>query len=148
MRSSPPMKRRLFCLLMLLLLAGCSSTPQDNADDIGHYGLIPKGDCASLVVHWVYPDAEFQYTSFDLDLSSLDAYIDPDADLTNGGVNLNNLLGTLGGNRAFFSARAIGIDHDGVAQIIKKKLPIYLHIEGEDGRSYKVRLQYDKTIRD
>ncbi len=142
------MKKLLVCLVMLFVLAGCGA--QDDADATGRYGLIPKGDCASLVVHWEYPDAEFEaiFDTAQLDLSRIEKYIDPDADLTDGGVNLNNLLGTLGFNRSFLKAEPIGIDDDGVKQIAKKNLPIYLHIQSEDGRSYKVRLQYDKTIHD
>lgn len=144
------MKKLFACLLALVMLTGCSSTLQDDADYTGQYGLIPKGECASLVIHWEYPDAEFDavFDTVELDLSRLEKYIDPDADLSGGGVNLNNLLGTLGFNRAFLKAEAIGINDAGVKQVVKKKLPIYLQIESSDGRSVKVRLEYDETIHD
>lgn len=145
------MKKLLACLLMLLMLTGCSRAIQDDADYTGRYGLIPKGECASLVVHWVYPDEAFDadFDTVKLDLSKIEKYIDPDADTSDGGVNLNNLMGSLGFHgRAFLKAEGIGIDDDGVKQIVKKNLPIYLHIESTDGRSVKVRLQYDKSIHD
>lgn len=136
-------------VLLLRLLAGCGQT--DDADYTGRYVLISKGaECASLVVHWEYPDDQFDaiFDTAKLDLSRIEKYIDPDADLAGGGVNLNNLLGSLGFNRSFLKAEPIGIDESGVQTIAKKKLPIYLHIESEDGRSVKVRLEYDKSIHD
>lgn len=145
------MKKLFAGLLLLLLLTGCSSTSRDDADYTGQYGLIPKGECASLVIHWEYPDDAFDadFDTVRLDLSKLEKYIDPNADLTNGGVNLNNLLGTLGFHgRSFIKAEGIGMDDDGVAQVVKKNLPIYLYMESTDGRSVKVRLEYDKSIHD
>ena len=136
-------------LLLLALLAGCGLS--DDADYTGRYVLIPKGEeNSSLVVHWEYPDDEFDaiFDTAKLDLSRIEKYINPDADLTGDGVNLNNLLGSLGYNRSFLKAEPIGIDADAVKTIAKKKLPIYLQIDSEDGRSVKVRLEYDKSIHD
>ncbi|MBR5245675.1 MAG: hypothetical protein IKW07_06540 [Clostridia bacterium] len=135
--------------LLLGLLIGCS--PKDDADYTGRYVLLPKGaEWSSLVVHWEYPDDDFDpiLESAKVDLSPIEKYINPNADKKGDGVNLNNLLGTLGFNRSFLKTEPVGIDESGVKTIAKKKLPIYLQIESEDGRSVKVRLEYDKSIHD
>ena len=147
------MKKSLSLVLSLLLLVtlvtGCSR--MDGADYIGRYTLIPKGDeCSSLVVHWVYPDDSFDaiLETVTLDLSRIKKYVNPNADLSGGGVNLNNLLGTLGFGRSFLKADAIGIGEANAKVVAKKKPPIYLQIESTDGRSCKVRLEYDASIHD
>lgn len=146
------MKKLLICLLTLLLLAGCTpGAKDDGADSTGRYALLPKGECSSLVVNWLYPDDAFDadFNSVKLDLSNIEKYVDPDADTTGGGANLNNLMGSLGfQGRSFLKAEPIGIDDAGAKQVAKKKPYIYLYIEGKDGRSFKVRLKYDNTIHD
>ena len=134
--------------MLPVLLAGCGQ--KDDADYTGRYGLIPKGEGSSLVVHWVFPDDAFVaiLESAEVDVSQLEKYINPDADLTDCGVTLNTLEGVFGFGRAFIKASPIGLDEAAVQKIAKKNLPVYLQIESEDGRSVKVRLEYDKSIHD
>ena len=64
--------------LLLGLLIGC--TPQDDADYTGRYVLLPKGaEWSSLVVHWEYPDDDFDpiLDSAKVDLSPIEKYINP-----------------------------------------------------------------------
>ena len=145
------MKRLIACLLLLtLVLAGCSGGDiKDDADSVGRYGLICKGEGSSLVVHWEFPESDLDVVleSATLDLSRIEQYIDPDADLTDCGVILNTLEGVFTYNRSFMKSQPIGLNESAVKTIIKKKLPIYLQIDSSDGRTFKVRLEYDKNIR-
>lgn len=140
------MKKLLTIILTALLLVGCGAS--DDSTHTGSYTLLKKGEAASLVVHWEYPDANFQYSTYDIDTTNFSDYIDESLSTNDTGVNLNKLLGTLGYNRSFLSARPIKISHSNVDKIIKKKINIYLNMSDEQGNNYKVKLKYDKSISD
>lgn len=145
------MKRLIACLLlMMLVLTGCSGGEiKDDADSVGRYGLICKGEGSSLVVTWELPESNMDvvHESAALDLSRIEKYINPDADLSNCGVVLNTLEGVFTFSRSFMKTQPIGLNESAVKTIIAKNLPIYLQIESTDGRVFKVRLEYDKNIR-
>ena len=140
------MKKLLTLLFSLLLLTGCVSS--DDSHYNGSYTLLKKGNCGNLVIHWEYPDSDFQYTSYDIDLTNFEPYIDESLSANGPGVNLNNLLGTLGYNRSFLSVTPIKITHENMDKIMKKKLNIYLNITDQQGEIYKVKLKYNKNIKD
>ena len=140
------MKKLFTIILSVLLLVGCGTS--DDSDYTGSYTLLKKGEAASLIVHWEYPDANFQYSTYDIDTTNFSDYIDKSLSTNDTGVNLNKLLGTLGYNRSFLSARPIQISHSNIDKIIKKKINIYLNISDEQGDNYKVKLKYNKSISD
>ena len=140
------MKKLLTIILAALLLVGCGAS--DNSTHTGSYTLLKKGEAANLVVHWEFPDPNFQYTSYEIDTTNFNTYIDESLSTNNTGVNLNNLLGTLGFNKAFLSAKPIQISHSNVDKILKNKINIYLNMTDDQGNNYKVKLKYNKAISD
>lgn len=132
-------------LATLLPLTGCSA---DDADYTGSYALLRKGECTYLVVHWEYPFDEIRETDFELDLSNIQKYIDENAVMNGEGLIINSLLGNLGFNRAFLHFEPIGIGPEDVETIIRKNIKIGMTVQCTDGNSYKIRLKYNKSIRE
>ena len=140
------MKKILTILFAVFLLVGC--TAGEDYDYTGSYVLLKKGNACNLVIHWEYPNSEITQKSYEVDTSNISQYIDESLSTEGTGVNLNMLLGSLGYNRAFLSAQPIKINGANADKIAKKKISIYLHLTDTNGNTHKVKLKYDKSIKD
>lgn len=140
------MKKFLALLFSIILLVGCAAS--EDYDYTGSYVLLKKGSACNIVVHWEYPNNDITVDTFDIDTTNLKSYIDESLPIDGDGVHLNTLLGSLGYNRSFFSTKPIKISGDNADKIAKKKISIYLSVTDTNGNNYKIKLNYNKAIRD
>ena len=141
------MKKILTILMSILLLFACKA--EEDYDYTGSYALIRNEGNTSIVIHWEYPSDDFDpdISSAKLDLTNLENYIDENLTSTGNGPILNNLLGSLGYNRSYLHVEPILISEDNINKIIHKNIKLQLTIQDKSGKSYKVRLTYNKSIK-
>ena len=140
------MKKIILLLFSILLLVGCAAS--ESYDYTGSYVLLKKGSACNIVVCWEYPSDDITVDTFEIDTKNLEQYIDDSLPIDGDGVNLNMLLGSLGYNRKFFSTRPIKISGDNADKIAKKKTSIYLYVTDTKGNNHKIKLSYNKSIKD
>lgn len=139
------MKKILLMISCLFMLVGCSSQDYDYE---GRYALLTKGENTSLVIVWEYPIEDLNFVKDNVDLSVFDEYIDESFTPSGEGVVLNSLLGNLGYNRKFLRIMPINIHPNDVNKVIRKNIKVFMDLECTDGNTYKIRLKYDKSIKE
>ncbi|MGN1343411.1 MAG: hypothetical protein ACI4U3_02445 [Traorella sp.] len=140
------MKKIFTIFILTFLLFGC--TKDKDYDYEGSYALIRNESSTSLVIHWEYPSDDFNpdLDSATFDLTNLNNYIDESLTSTGYGPSLNNILGNIGYNRSYLHIEPILISEENISKIANKNIKIMLTISDADGNTYRVRLQYNKSI--